>query len=256
MKRYLLLPIIVFFVSCTSSHKSKLSLKERPLYKVHKANSELVIDGKLDDTAWEKAEARTFDYYYLTDKEEEKQKTTFRMLWDEKYLYVHYDLNDKFINAAETKRDGAPYLDDCAELFLIPAPNGENIHYCFEINPNKAINDLVFVNDFYQGQNVAIRAFNPDFKLEVAINGTLNNNSDIDKGWSLEMAIPHETFNAVSNEFPIKKGSQWAFLALKQIRDDENIGRRVMSTLFPVENVKEKDVHQPSMFGLLEFVDQ
>lgn len=255
MIKYLLLPLIVLFASCNSTHKGKISLTNRPIYKVHKASSNITIDGKLEDLSWEKAEAKTFDYYYLTEKEEEKQKSTFRMLWDEKNIYIHYDFEDKYINAAETKRDGAPYLDDCGEIFLIPAPNGENIHYCFEINPNKAVNDLVYVNDFYNGENVAIRSFDPAIQVEVTINGTLNNNTDIDKGWTLEMAIPHNTFNAVANQFPIQKGSQWAFLALRQLRDDNNIGRRMMSTIFPVDDVKEKDVHQPAMFGLLEFVD-
>lgn len=253
MKKYLLVVLVITLTACTQ-HKSKLSLEERPVYSVHKASSKIKVDGVLDKE-WEKAEVRTFDYYYLTEKEEEKQATYFRMLWDDEYIYVFYDLKDKFINAKDTLRDNDPYLDDCAELFLIPAPNGENIHYCFEINPNKAVNDLVYVNDFYEGKNAAIRAFNPDFDMAVKINGTLNINTDIDEGWTLELAIPKETFRAVAGQFPVAKGSQWAFLALKQMRDDTNRGRRMMSTLFPVDNIKEKDVHQPSMFGLLEFVD-
>ncbi|NIJ45198.1 hypothetical protein FHR24_001637 [Wenyingzhuangia heitensis] len=243
-------------ISCKTkpSYTSNLSLKDRPVYKVHKATSKITVDGKLDDEAWKQATATNFDYFYLTNGKEEEQKTTFRMLWDEENIYVHYDLEDKFINAKETKRDGAPYLDDCIELFLTPAPNGENIHYCFEINPYKAVNDLVFVNNFHQGKNAAIRTFNPDIELEVTIKGTLNNNNDIDEGWTLEMAIPHSIFNNVSTQYPVALGSQWAFLALKQIRDDNNVGRRVVSTIFPVDNIKEKDVHQPEMFGLLEFV--
>lgn len=242
------------FTCGVSAQKKELSLEQRPIYKVHKATSKIKIDGKLKDVAWFDAETRTFDHFYLTSNDSEKQKTNFRMLWDKDYIYIHYDLQDKFINAAETKRDGAPYLDDCTEIFLTPAPSAENIHYCFEINVNKAINDLVFVNNF-NGGNAVVRQYNPDFKLGVDVKGTINDNTDIDKGWSMELAIPHAAFAGSTSKSPIAIGSKWAFLALRQIRDNNNIGKRVMSTIFPVDNIKEKDVHQPEMFGLLEFVD-
>lgn len=254
-KHFTIIVLFTLVINAIYAQKFELSPKDRPLYKVHKADSKITVDGKLNDKAWKKAEARDYNFFYLTNGKKEEQKTTFRMLWDEKNIYIHYDLEDKYINSAETKRDGAPYLDDCTEIFLIPAPNGENIHYCFEINVNKAINDLIFVNNFYGGKKAAIKAYNPEFELEVTVDGTINDNTDIDKGWTMELAIPHAAFNGTTNQFPIKKGSQWAFLALRQIRDDNNIGRRVISTIFPVDNIKEKDVHQPDMFGLMEFVD-
>ncbi|MGY6648375.1 carbohydrate-binding family 9-like protein [Wenyingzhuangia sp. IMCC45574] len=254
MKQFFLVVCVLLTATACKQHKSALSLDERPIYNVHKATAKIKVDGVLDKE-WEKAEVRTFDYYYLTEKEEEKQATYFRMLWDDENLYLFYDVKDEFINANEIKRDGAVYLDDCVEAFFIPVPSAENIHYCFEMNPNKAVNDIVFVNDFYNGANTSVKAFNPNYNIAVKLKGTLNNNSDVDKGWTLEIAIPKETFNITVNQYPIEKGSRWAFLALKQMRDSGEIGRRMMSSMFPIENVEEKDVHQPSMFGLLEFVD-
>ncbi len=254
MKKLLYILIITaFLISSCKPTKKKLSLEERPLYKTHKATSKIIIDGKLDKV-WEQAELRTFDYFYLTEKKEDKQKTTFRMLWDDENIYLFYQAKDQFINAAETKRDGAPYLDDCAEVFFIPAPEVENIHYCFEMNVNKAKNDLVWVNNFQRNNSIVIKEYNPEFKVEVKINGSLNNNTDIDKGWTMEVAIPHKAFRGATKFHPIKQGNKWAFLALRQYRDVSEIGKRSMTTLFPIYHI-EKDVHQPEMFGLMEFVD-
>lgn len=241
----------LFFVN---AQNKKLDLSERPLYQNHKANTSINVDGVMNEGAWKEAEVRTFNNFYFTKNKEEEQKTTFRMLWDEKNIYLFYESNDKFINAAETKRDGAPYLDDCAEVFFIPAPEVENLHYCFEVNVNKAKNDLVWVNNFQGNNNAIIKQYNPEFKVEVKINGTLNNNTDIDKGWTMEMAIPHDAFKGSTNLHPIQLGNKWAFIALRQYRDINKIGRRCMTTLFPVYHI-EKDVHQPEMFGLMEFVD-
>ncbi|WP_010135244.1 carbohydrate-binding family 9-like protein [Ochrovirga pacifica] len=253
--KHIYLLMIPCLLGCENTLNKELSLTDRPVYKVHKVKQAPVIDGVIDLKEWEHAETVSFDYYYLTENEQEQQPTQYRMLWDDENIYVSFQMEDRFINAKETQRDGAPYLDDCVELFLIPSPSAADVHICFEINPNKAVNDLVYVNNFHNGKNAPIRSFDPEITVEVSIQGTVNNNKDLDKGWALEMAIPVKTFRGIASQYPVAKGSQWAFLALKQMRDVDAIGRRMMSTLFPVENIKEKDVHQPNMFGLLMFVE-
>ena len=45
------------------------------------------------------------------------------------------------------------------------------------------------------------------------------------------------------------------FLALRQDRNTIEGDNRSITTIFPVENIEIKDVHQPDMFGLLELVE-
>ena len=163
-----------------------LVLGEQPIFKVLRANQSIVIDGKMEESIWNKTEARTFNYFYRINHTNDKQKTTFRMLWDDQNLYAFFECEDKFITAREKNRDGEPYLDDCAELFLIPVPDSLNMHIGFELNLYKACNDFVFFNDFYEGSNIAMKTYNPDYQVEVTYNGTINDNSDIDNGWTLE----------------------------------------------------------------------
>lgn len=256
MRKYLSICIgisILLLSACQTGSKGSLSLDERPVYPVRKSTVAPMIDGKLDDAAWDHANVETLEHFYFTDPKQE-QPTQLRMLWSTTHLYVAFEMKDAYLNAVETQRDGAPYLDDCAELFLIPSPTPENVHICWEINPLKAVNDLVYVNDFYQGKNAPIRAFNPSIDFEVSVKGTLNDNSDVDEGWVLEMAIPLTVFRGFDEYHPVQTGTKWAFLAIKQIRDNDEVGPRKMVTNFPVDNIKE-GVHQPNMFGLLEFVE-
>ncbi|MGC9332482.1 MAG: carbohydrate-binding family 9-like protein [Bacteroidales bacterium] len=234
--------------------EKKLSLGEHEIFKIAKAKHTILIDGKLQEKDWQNTEVRTLDYFYRIEQPQDEQQTKFRMLWDENNLYVFFECEDAYITAREKNRDGKPYLDDCAEIFLIPAPDSLNMHYGFEVNLHKASNDFIWLNNFYQGKSGMIKSYNPDFKVEVSVDGTVNNNSDIDKGWTMEMAIPLKHFKGVDNFFPVKNGSKWAFLAARQDRNDAIGDRRSTSTLFPIYNI-EKSVHQPNRFGILQFVD-
>lgn len=230
-----------------------LSLGNQAIFKVSKAEKPIIIDGKMDEPAWGKCDSSTFNYFYRLEQPDDQQKTLFRMLWDDENLYLFFTCEDKFITARETNRDGQPYLDDCAEIFLIPVPDSLDMHLGFEVNLYKASNDFIYLNNFYHGENGMVKSFNPDFNMEISINGTVNNNSDIDKGWTMEMAIPLRIFEGLDNFYPVKEGSKWAFLAARQDRNDAEGNRRSTSSIFPVYDIG-KSLHQPNRFGLLQFV--
>lgn len=251
---FLLLCFVFGTPTALSQNNKKLSLGEQPLFKVSKTNTPLVIDGKMNEEVWSKTEARSLDYFYRIDKPTDQQKTTFRMLWDETMLYVFFDMEDQFLTVRETQRDGEPYLDDCAEIFFITAPDSLDTHFGYELNLNKASNDFIYFNDFYEGKDLAFKGFNPDFAVEVTYNGTINDNSDIDTGWTVEMAIPISNFGKLGQVVPVASGSKWAFLAIRQDRNDAEGNRRSTSTIFPIYDIS-KNVHQANRFGLVEFVD-
>ncbi|AWG22136.1 hypothetical protein FFWV33_11750 [Flavobacterium faecale] len=237
----------------TPDSEKKLVLGEQPIFKVSNTSEAITIDGKMDEEIWSKTESRTFDYIYKVEKPTDKQKTTFRMLWDKENLYLFYDFEDKYLTARETKRDGKPFLDDCGEIFIIPVPDSLNTHFGIELNINKAANDFIYFNNYYQEKQLALKTFNPDYETAVNYNGTVNNNTDIDKGWQLEIKIPLATFGFLGEIVPVQKGNKWAFLAIRQDRNEVEGERRITSTLFPIYDIS-KDVHQPNRFGLMEFV--
>ncbi len=250
-----LLPMtFLFFLSANAQSGKKLSLGEHTLFSTSKCDKNIVIDGKMDDDDWKKTEARTLDYFYRVEKPDDEQQTTFRMLWNEKYVYVFFELEDKYLTAREIKRDGEPYLDDCAEIFFITAPDSLDTHFGYELNLNKASNDFIYFNDYYKGQDVVYKSFNPDFDVEVTYDGSINDNTDIDVGWTMEIAIPISNFGELGTVAPVKVGSQWAFLAIRQDRNETTGNRRSTSTIFPIYDIS-KNVHQANRFGLVEFID-
>lgn len=251
---YLLCFLIVTSTVLSQSDK-KLSLGEQPTFKVSKTNQPIIIDGKMDEEIWSNTEARTFDNFYRIDKPDDQQQTTFRMLWDEENLYLFYQMEDKYLTARETKRDGEPYLDDCAEIFFITAPDSLDTHFGYELNLNKASNDFIYFNDFYNGEDLAFKGFNPDFEVEVTYNGTINNNNDVDVGWTMELAIPLSNFGKLGQVVPVTAGNKWAFLAIRQDRNDAEGNRRSTSTIFPIYDIS-KNVHQANRFGLVEFIEE
>ena len=89
--------------------------------------------------------------------------------------------------------------------------------------------------------------------VEVTYQGTINDNSDIDSGWTMEMAIPISNFGKLGKVVPVSIGNRWAFLAVRQDRNDNMGNRRSTSTIFPIYDIS-KNVHQTNRFGLLEFI--
>lgn len=245
---YLALLFFCFITVVACDQKEKV--KDETVFKVVKTTQPIEVDGILDEPVWQKSEIQSFNYFFDVEKPSDQQKTMFRMLWDETNLYLFYECEDHFITAKEKIRDGAPYLDDCAEIFLIPIPEPAKMHYGIEVNLFKTSNDFIYFNDFYNGEFASAKGFNPDIEIAFTINGTLNDNSDIDKGWTMEMAIPIKSFLGVDKFYPVKEGSKWKFLALRQDRNEIAGERRIASTNFPTN----KDVHDPNVFGLLEFV--
>lgn len=235
------------------SQTANSAVDRAEVFKVSKATQPIVVDGELD-AEWQKTEVGEFGHHYRDESPSDRQGGTFRMMWDIENLYVFFECEDRFITARETVRDGQPYFDDCAEIFLIPAPAPLDMHLGLEVNLFKASNDFVFLTDFNGGNYVAVKSWNPDFEVAVQIEGTVNDNSDRDEGWSMEFAIPLTLFTNIDRFSPVDVGNQWAFQAIRQDRNDPTGNRRVWSTLHEL-NAEDPNVHDPEYFNLLEFIE-
>jgi hypothetical protein len=251
---FLLLIFCLFAILSVAQSEKKISLGEQAVFKIVKTKEPIIVDGKMTETIWKKTEARNLENFYRLEVPADKQQTTFRMAWDDENLYVFFYFEDKFITAGEKNRDGQPYLDDCGEIFIIPVPDSLDTHFGFELNLYKASNDFIYFNDYYKGQDYVLKAFNPEFEVETSYEGTINDNSDEDVGWSLEMAIPFTNFYSLKSLVPVKSGNQWAFLVVRQDRNELEGTRHSTSTLFPIYDIS-KGVHQSNHFGLMQFVE-
>lgn len=250
--------IVVLFSIVTNftlySQEKQLVIGEQPVYKVAKAKGPITIDGKMDDDAWKNAAVVSFDNFFRTDKPADKQKSKFRMLWDSAYLYLFYEFEDTSLTSRETNFDARPYLDDCAEFFVVPIPDSVYMHFGFEVNITKAKYDYIVLWRYYNNRTIFVRDYNPQYKVESTYDGTINNEKDKDKGWKMEFQIPIDVFTGFQFITRPRVGARWAFQAVRQDRNLVDDRFRSTSTLYPIYNFR-LDVHQPAHFGLMEFAE-
>src|SRR6266699_3463060 len=165
-----------------------------PRYQVKRTTGPIVIDGKLDDKAWESASPAVSLQFPWESQTGAQQKTAVRLLWDDQYLYVGYDCEDTDITAQFLERDDPTYRDDAVEIFINPLPSQTGIYFGLEMNARAVLYDYLMYDSRY-----AFKRFNMQgVKLATFLRGTLNARGDEDHGWSLEVAIPWVNFEELS----------------------------------------------------------
>jgi hypothetical protein len=215
-----------------------------PRYEVRRASGPIVIDGKLDDKAWQAAPPIefVFPWDFQTGA---KQKTTAKLLWDDQYLYVGYECEDSDIVALHTERDDPTYQDDAVEIFINAKPSQTLTYFGLEMNARAVLYDYVSSDAKY-----FFKRFNMQgVKLATRIEGTLNVRGDQDKGWSLEVAIPWMNFEEMASR--PAPGTIWT--ANLNRWDGVEPTRRLSMWSDPLE--KTPNPHVPARFGQLVFVN-
>jgi hypothetical protein len=98
-------------------------------------------------------------------------------------------LEDKHIWANLKKRDEIVYNDNDFEVFIDQRNSGHR-YFEYEINALNTVFDLLLIKPYRAGSNFLISWDSKELKHAVKIKGTLNDPSDEDEGWTVEMAIP------------------------------------------------------------------
>lgn len=179
-------------------------------YVVYRATSDIKVDGVLDDAAW--ADAPTVGEFCDISGEgfpKPRFNTQAKMLWDDNYLYVGAELEEPNVWAYLQKRDEVIYYDPDFEVFIDPDNDGNN-YFEIETNALGTIFDLI-IQKPYRVNTRAFVTFSwdaPGLKLDTHVYGTLNNDKDTDKGWSVEMAIPREAIAAEFDNY-LQAGKYW-----------------------------------------------
>ena len=198
-----------------------------PHYNAYMVGSPPKIDGRLDDSVWQTAPTSP-SFRDLISGTETIHDTRAAVLWDDEYLYVAYWVEEPNVQATLTERDALIYKDNDVELFIA----GHDTYYEFEINSFGTIYEVFFIwedSDSYKnGVYDSIPEFSsdqpgrkpfsgvgyqphprggrigywnwdfPGLKSAVYIDGTINDDSDRDRGWTVELAIPWSGMSALA----------------------------------------------------------
>ena len=180
-------------------------------YICYKSDISPVLDGKIDDKAWKGIEwTQSFVDIEGDLKPKPYHDTKVKMIWDEDYFYFGAKIEEPHVWATLTERDAVIFKDNDFEIFLDPDGDTHN-YYELEVNAFETEWDLMLLMPYHDGSNVALDSWDiPGLITKVHVDGTINNPSDKDRGWSVEIAIPWIAFsgNFRSNNYP-KDGEDW-----------------------------------------------
>lgn len=240
MKILLSIFFVTVFTSASIADKYTeiAGLPPVPGYNVKSTNEKISVDGKLSEKAWKKAVpvALMFPWDFQTGK---KQRTTVKLLHDENNLYVGYECEDNDITAILENRDDPVYKDDCVEIFI--NTNSKADHYFgFEMNARGVLYDYFFAYPEKHDMTPNLEGV----LLKTNINGSLNQSTDQDRSWTLEVAIPFKSLNSIP-----KKGDHWNIQLNRWDGTEPN--RRL--SMWSNSGMKKANPHNPERFGKLFF---
>ncbi|HEY3291077.1 MAG TPA: carbohydrate-binding family 9-like protein [Anaerolineae bacterium] len=252
-------------------------------YTAYRVDAPISINGKLDQPAWQAAliSSRFVD---LVSGKPTIHDTRVAILWDDQYLYVGFWIEEPLVAAKLTQRDSLVWTENDVEVFIA----AENAYYEFEINALGTIYEALFVwEDHYEracynllpgmardsagarywngvgftthprGPRIGFFEWDLDgLQSAVHIDGTINDHSDRDRGWTVELAFPwaalREIVRGEQRSTPPVNGDIWRmdfsrFNTYKEASPSEDSGGWTLSS----HHVW--DSHVPECFPYIHF---
>jgi hypothetical protein len=229
-------------------------------YICRRAPSAIQVDGRLDEAAWKRAPwTDPFVDIQGAKQPRPRFRTRVKMLWDDAYLYVGAELEEPHVWATLTEHDSVIFRDNDFEVFLNPSGDGRN-YFEFEINALNTGWDLFLPKPYREGGKADNSWEIPGLRTAVAIDGTLNDASDRDRGWTVEIAFPWTAFASRSPVRRPEPGGIWRMNFSRVEWHGEGSGKQYRKVPGkPEDNWVWSpqgliNMHVPERWGYVEFV--
>lgn len=258
-------------------------------YPCYRTSVPIHIDGVPDESAWRKA-PKSPRFVEVVSGGPALYDTRSAVLWDDRYLYVAFWVEEPFVQADLTERDAIIFAENDVEVFV----DGIDTYYELEINARNTVYEVFFIwKDAYQrdgrfdcpefdvfAQNAYTFGGNHDravasfwrgthprgprwafpgwdmlgLKTAVAVDGRINDPSSVDRGWTVEIAMPWSgmTWLAGGRAVPPRAGDQWRM----QFARYEKLASSNHHMGWTWDAVGSPDNHYPERFTLVEFIDR
>jgi hypothetical protein len=179
-------------------------------YVCYRADVPLQIDGVLTEPTWQNIEWTDF----FVDIEGSLRpaprfKTRAKMMWDDAYFYVAAELQEPHVWANLLNHDDIIFYDNDFEVFIDPDGDTHR-YYELELNAFATHWDL-FLDKPYRDECKPLFFWDiRGIKKAVAIQGTINQPTDVDTGWTIELAIPWSVLKEQASDGRAPQaGEQW-----------------------------------------------
>lgn len=253
--------------------QSEYAAEENPVpeagprtYAIYRTTDSISVDGRLDEDDWGAA-PWTADFVDIRgrDAPTPRFRTRAKMLWDDEALYVAAHLEEPDVWGTLTQRDTVVYYDDDFEVFIDPNGTTHN-YYEVEVNALETVWDLMLLSPYRDG-GPAVDAWDVrGIDAAVDVKGTLNDPSDTDEGWTVEMVLPWGALEeAAPGGRPPRAGDQWRLnfsrvdwpLAVENGTYEKDLDT---TKAHPESNWVWSpqgaiDMHRPERWGIVQFAD-
>jgi hypothetical protein len=235
-------------------------------YTVTYINEPIVIDGNINKPVWQKAKwSDDFQDIEGDLKPKPPLQTNMKMLWDDSCLYIAAQIHDPNVWAYLKQHDDVVFRDNDFEFFIDPL-NTTHQYFEIEVNPLNTIFDL-FLNKPYRNQGGPLATWDAKgMRSAVKIQGTLNDPTDKDNGWTVEFAIPFKALR-VGNMRQPNDGALWRInfsrvewdtkvVDGKYVKLKDNSGRYLPEHNWVWSPQGVINMHYPERWGYLKFSKQ
>ncbi len=145
----------------------------------------ITVDGNLTEASWAGAANTSVFTLWNGSNAPVALQTSAKLIWDDQYLFLGFNAKDPDVYATYTGRDRSLWEQDNFEVFVtVPGTTG---YVEVEGSPTGAIWDGLFTA-VLQGPQGSYNFTN--LQLAARINGTLNNATDQDIGFTGEIRLP------------------------------------------------------------------
>lgn len=218
-----------------------------PVYECQRIDRDLQLSGKVDDPLWR--QARPMPLADPIDGKPCRYRTTAKMLYNARYLYLAFECQDEYVWGTLADRDSEIYTEECVEAFLCPSGKVRQ-YYEINVSPRNTVFDAFILNgrpcNGPRTNFLGLKEYNcPGLLTNVSVDGPLGARGA--KGWSAELAIPLASLIGADNLAP-QPGDQWR-MNLFRIDSPEKDRLEFYSWSITGAN----DYHRPWRFGTLRF---
>lgn len=213
-------------------------------YLIKRAVSPVKLSDDWNSPAWSAAVPLKLEYVFDRSSDH-RPPTTVKALYDDKFIYILFQVEDRYVRAVQTENQSSVCTDSCVEFFVQPATDDR--YFNFEVNCGGTIL-LYHVRNCRQGDYEKI----PESDLATierfhTLPKVVSPEITEPTTWRLGFAIPLSFFVKYSNIDPKLSGQVWRANFTKCA--DKTSHPHWLSWL----KLSKLDFHLPAEFGEIVF---